>query len=432
MLRSLITLSLISLCLRIHAQSQSNNTTCPSNFQTCAPFQPSNNSSTPFPPQSPNDYGTIGPPLQAVHSSSAPPTGLAIDPNLKLYLTYPRNSGPTPNNVVICPTYDTETPWPNASIQNCYPSKNASECFINVQNVVLDSVGQLWVVDSGIPAGKKEAVQYGAKIMSFDWKTAAWKKTYIIPQELYYDKMNANDLRINNTLGTGGWAFITDESDAGSLLAIDLDTGHAIRRLYNTTATRADEKYVGLYNGQQIYCWNGTTKGYCTTGSDGIALQSGNVYWGVLASRRWYYIPQTLLINASASDEEVLAGVVYPSQIGSEQAGLTADDKGRVYVMASEHNAIFYVDTLQSQVTEEINGVPPGGSGFVDPENYVVKTLVRSALIQHADSAAIWDGWMYFCTNQLEFSPGRQYKNVDNRKGPFLSYRVWVGAGPAV
>lgn len=116
----------------------------------------------------------------------------------------------------------------------------------------------------------------------------------------------------------------------------------------------------------------------------------------------------------------------------TQQAGFTADDKGRVYILASEHNAIFYVETQQSQVSIEVNGVPAGGSGPVATENYVVQDLVRNAQIQHADSAAILDGWLYFCTNQLEFSPSRQYKNVDNRRGPFRSFRVWIGAGPAV
>ena len=152
----------------------------------------------------------------------------------------------------------------------------------------------------------------------------------------------------------------------------------------------------------------------------------------VLGSRRFYYISQETLVNDTLSDEEMLAAVQDPGQCGTEQAGLTADDHGRVYIMASEHNAIFYVDTLQAEVTEEVNGVPPGGSGPVASENYWVKTLVRSGLIQHADSAAILDGWLYFNTNQLELSPSRQYMNVDRRKGPFRSYKTWIGRGPAV
>ncbi|KAF2709056.1 hypothetical protein K504DRAFT_482467 [Pleomassaria siparia CBS 279.74] len=397
------------------AYSQQNNSTCPS-----------------CPPSFQGSTGVIGPPLQAVHLSSKPPTGLAIDPNLNLYLTYPRNSGPTPNNVVICPTLDTEIAWPNASIQNCAPGQNASTCFINVQNVVLDSLHQLWVVDSGIPPGEKSPREFGAKIMSFDYSTAEWKSTHVIPRELLYGNLNLNDVRINNTLGAGGWAFLTEISVSSSLLAIDLATGHALRRLYNASVVRADEKYVGVFNGEPVYAWNGTTKSYQTIGADGIALQGGNLYWGVLASRRWYYVSQSLLIDSTKTDDEVLAGVVFPGQIATEQAGFTADDKGRVYIAASEHNAIFYVDTFQSQVTDTVNGTPPGGQGFVKPEDLVVKTLVRSALIQHADSAAVWDGWLYFCTNQLELASGRRYRNVDARRGPFASYRVWVGAGPAV
>ena len=381
----------------------------------------------------PNDFTIIGPTLEAVHESKNPPTGLAVDPSLNIYLTYPRNSGPTPNNVVLCTSYTDEAPWPTASIQNCTAGQNASECFVNVQNVVLDSINQLWIVDSGIPPGNKSAIPYGSKIMSFTLQ-GKLLSTYVIPQALYYDKMNANDVRINNTLGTKGYAFITDESTAGSLLSINLDDGSVLRRLYNTSVTRADESYVGSYNGEPIYSWNGTNKSFIDTGADGIALQSGNVYWGVLASRRFYYVSQEVMINSSLSDAQILAAVQFPGQLGSEQAGFTADDAGRLYLTASEHNAIYYVDTLQQYVTEKVNGVSAGGSGLapVKPENYVVKTLARSGLIQHADSAAILQGWLYFCTNQLALSPSRQYNNTDNRQGPFRSYRTWIGRGPAV
>jgi hypothetical protein len=132
------------------------------------------------------------------------------------------------------------------------------------------------------------------------------------------------------------------------------------------------------------------------TGSDGIALASGNVYRCVLASCRFYFISQEVIVNRSLFDAEVLAMVRDPGQCGAEQAGFTADDKGRVYILASEHNAIFYVDTLLASVKETINGVTPGGSNkleAVPAANYVVRDLAGSGLIQHADSAAIW-GWL--------------------------------------
>jgi hypothetical protein len=160
-------------------------------------------------------------------------------------------------------------------------------------------------------------------------------------------------------------------------------------------------------------------------------IASGNFYWGVLASRRFYYISQEVLVNQNVTDAEVLAAVRDPGQCASEQAGFTADDRGRVYIAASEQNAIYYVDTLESEVNMTVNGNPPGESGLVSAEDYVVKTLVRNAMIQHADSMAILDGWLYFNTNQLTLGPVFQYNNTDKRRGPFRSFRLWIGRGPA-
>lgn len=401
----------------------------------------------------PQDFALVGPVLEAVHDSQKPSTGLAIDSAHKLYLTYPRNSGSTPNNVVICTSFNDEQSWPNASMQNCSAGQDPSTCFINVQNIVRDDRGRLWVVDSGIPYNftpTADAIYGGAKLMSFNETTAEKLRTYIIPRKLLSNRMNMNDMRVNTTLGgREGYAFITDASRNSSLLAVDLENGHTTRRLFNTSVVRADEKYVGTFDGELIYTWNGTKKGHLTTAADGIALgglfcrtlrltllifiqASGNFYWGVLASRRFYYISQEHLVDESKSDSEMLAAVQDPGQCGSEQAGFSADDHGRVYIAASEQNAIYYVDTLEAQVNTTVNGNEPGGSGPLPAEDYVVKTLVRNAMIQHADSMAILDGWLYFNTNQLTLGPSFQYKNVDKRRGPFRSFRVWIGRGPAV
>ncbi|KAL1653429.1 hypothetical protein SLS61_003938 [Didymella pomorum] len=364
----------------------------------------------------PQDFSLVRPELQAIHDSQKPSTGLAIDNEHKLYLTYPRNASPTPSNVVICTSFNDEQPWPNAAIQNCTAGQDPSTCFINVQNIVLDNEKRLWVVDSGIPYGTPSgtnAMYGGAKLMSFNESTRDLIRTYVIPKDLLAHGMNMNDLRLNTTLG---YAFMTDASRNSSLVAINLADGSGVRRLFNESVVRADEKYVGSFDGELIYSWNA----------------SGNFYWGVLASRRFYYISQEVLVDPNNTDAEVLAAVQNPGQCASEQAGFTADDRGRVYIAASEQNSIYYVDTLQSETNMTINGHAPGGSGLVPANDYVVKTLVRSAMVQHADSMAILDGWLYFNTNQLELGPPYQYNNIDKRKGPFRSYKIWIGRGPAV
>lgn len=166
----------------------------------------------------PQDFTIIGGQLEAVHESVNAPTGLAVDLESNVYLTYPRNAANLTNNVVICTSFTDEEPWPNAEIQRCQPGQNASECFINVQNVVLDSIGQMWVVDTGIPYGSTEYVSGGGKIMAFDVKTRALLKTYVVPDSILDGGTNLNDLRINNTAGTAGFAFIPDESPEGGII----------------------------------------------------------------------------------------------------------------------------------------------------------------------------------------------------------------------
>lgn len=93
----------------------------------------------------PNDFTIIGPPLQPVHESKTPPTGIAVDNDLNIYLTYPRNDGPTPNCITIATSFTDEEPWPSAEIQNCTAGADLSTCFVNAMAVVLDSIGQMWV-----------------------------------------------------------------------------------------------------------------------------------------------------------------------------------------------------------------------------------------------------------------------------------------------
>lgn len=80
---------------------------------------------------------------------------------------------------------------------------------------MLDSIGQMWIVDSGIPYGSTAYVSGGAKIMAFNVNTRALLKTYLFPDRVLDGGTDLNDLRINNTAGTAGFAFIPDESPEG-------------------------------------------------------------------------------------------------------------------------------------------------------------------------------------------------------------------------
>lgn len=61
--------------------------------------------------------------------------------------------------------------------------------------------------------------------MSFNQTTREHLRTYTIPQGLLAYGMNANDVRINNTLGPNGYAFIIDESTNSSVFIDSYDRG---------------------------------------------------------------------------------------------------------------------------------------------------------------------------------------------------------------
>jgi hypothetical protein len=173
---------------------------------------------------------------------------------------------------------------------------------------------------------------YGPKIISFNISTGEPIRTYIVPEDQFYAKLQLNDLRINNTIGTRGFAFITDDTKYGSITTIDLDTGDVVRHLYNSTYTSPDPNFITMYNGEVYRAWNGTTASAIGSGSNGIALASGNVYWSVKASYRWYFISQEVITRKNITDNELAQYIQVPGGMPSETAGYTADDKGRLYI----------------------------------------------------------------------------------------------------
>lgn len=101
----------------------------------------------------PSDLDVIGGELVPVHDSTTAPTGIAVDRDANIYFTYARNSEPQNWTLTKATGFDTEEPWPSAEWQNCKEDQDASTCFVNVQNLVLDDKGLFWVIDSGVPYG---------------------------------------------------------------------------------------------------------------------------------------------------------------------------------------------------------------------------------------------------------------------------------------
>ncbi len=385
-------------------------------------------------PNSTSDFTTTGPFLELVHELYEDlPTGVAVDKNNRIFVNYPRSQVNASKTVGLVTNFTAEVAWPNVAIQNCQPGQNVSTCFVNVQSVVIDSTQErIWILDTGIPPGAKTALKYGAKIWGFNLTTNETIRNYVLPYSISANGTNINDIRFNLSLSTEGVGFLSEEQ--GSLLTLDLGSGVFRRQLFNTSVAVADVGFVGTFDGEPFWSWNGTKRSHLTIGADGIALASGNVYFGPLASRRVYQVPQIVLANASLTDPEILAQVEYLGQAGSYTEGYTADDQGRVYVSTAEQNSISYFNTSLSSLTSgnTLNGLKAGMNGVIPASDITIEPFARSALIQWADSMCIENGYLWFTANQLPLSAQYRRNGVSMVEKPYKIYRAYIGAGPAV
>lgn len=89
-----------------------------------------------------------------------------------------------------------------------------------------------------------------------------------------------------------------------------------------------------MYNGEPIRNWAGTIPSFLNSGTNGIALANGNVYWAIKASYRYYFAPQSAFVSG-LTDEEIMEQIEVPGNYPSESTGMSADDRGRIYVGAS-------------------------------------------------------------------------------------------------
>ena len=153
---------------------------------TASPFTQQNLTSF-TQPSSPNNFTTDGPYLEVVHeiyNLTTFPTGVAVDQENRIFINFPRSASSNDVTLGLADSFNTTVAYPNASIQTCQPGQNVSTCFVNIQSVVVDSAQRIWALDTGAGPGQMNAVEYGAKIMSFNLTTNEMIDNYVLPYSI--------------------------------------------------------------------------------------------------------------------------------------------------------------------------------------------------------------------------------------------------------
>jgi sugar lactone lactonase YvrE len=346
--------------------------------------------------------------------NGAMPTGVTVSHTGRIFVNFPRWGDPVDFTVGELKNGRAE-PYPDAEINRWAGAgsvKKADKAFVSVQSVVVDPSDRLWVLDTG-NVKMEGAVPGGPKLVGIDLKTNSVFKTIAFSPAIAPGTSYLNDVRFDLRRGKAGMAFITDSSSDGpnGIIAVDLDSGRAWRRLNDHPSTKADKTFLPIVEGRPLVSEQpGKPAQPLRIGVDGIALsQDGErLYYCPLSSRRLYSVSLDALADPNLPDRAVASTVQDLGEKGAAD-GLEADAQGRIYVTSYENNAV-------------LRRKPDGSYETVayDPRALWPDTL-----------SVAKDGYLYFIANQLHRQPQYQ-RGSDLRQKPYALFRVRIDGTPVL
>ena len=343
---------------------------------------------------------------RAVRAPSAP-TGLAVSRDGRMFVFMPRLDAHTAFSIGEVAADGSLTPWPDAAINRPDTGRPQGTLF-HIPNGVFDREDRLWVLDAGLLSASAVPTPGAAKLMCFDLASGRILATVPLGPATA-PTSSLNDLRVDRDARS---VFISDQGQdgQGALIAVDLASGRALRRLARHDSTASVKGILKIVENRPVMKRDadGVTSP-AQGGANGIALSPDGkrVYYGPLMGRHLYAVDSGALLNLQADDAAVAATVRDLGEKGLT-GGLICDDQDRVYLSLQEFNGV-------------ARRWPDGR----------IEMLATDPRLIWADTFWITpDRWLYISSSQVnrrkEFNGG-----VDMVQPPFAMLRMRIDAGPA-
>ena len=320
--------------------------------------------------------------LELVAESARQWTGVAVAPDGRLFVNYPRWSDDVPISVAEL-VDGRPRPYPSQAWNQWAPGRDPATGFVCVQSVTVDDRGSLWILDPANP-GFQGVVPGGPKLLKVDLATNTVVETFRFDETVAPPNSYLNDLRID----TGRGVVYLSESGAGALVVLDTKTGRSRRLLADHASTKAEPIDVVIEG--TPWKRDGQTP---QVHADGIALSPDRrwVYYQALTGRTMYRVPTAALRDAGLSAEALAASVERVAESGVSD-GIAFGRDGNLYLSSLEEDAI--------------NRLTPA---------HVRERVVHDPRLAWPDSFAVArDGSLYVTTAQIHRGPS-----------PPEPYRLW-------
>jgi sugar lactone lactonase YvrE len=337
------------------------------------------------------------------------PTGIAFSPGGRLFVFMPRFDAKVTFTVGEVDADGRVAPYPDAAANRPDPARPQAT-LVHVPNGVFDAAGRLWLLDAGLVASSGPPMAGAAKLVCIDIATNRVLRVVSLSGAVV-PTSSLNDLRVRAGGSGREVAYVTDQGQdgQGALIAVDLASGRAVRRLGGHGSTASVEGVLKIVEGRPVEKVDAAGRRQPVQGgANGIALSHDGrtLYYAPLMGRRLYTVDAAALLDAP-SDAAVAATVRDLGEKGMT-GGLACDDRDRVYLTLQEADAIARrhpdgrIEVLAS-----------------DPRLLWPDTFHLAA-----------DGWLY--VNAAQVQRRAEFRGGDDRqKPPYDVFRLRIDAGPA-
>ena len=304
-------------------------------------------------------------------------TGVAASQDGRMFVNFPRWNADVPVSVAEVRANGTTVAYPNAE-WNSWRNANAAQVdprthFVNVQSVVADTRGNLWVLDPGAPNAEK-VLPGAAKLVKIDLASNQVARVYPFDETVAPPDSYLNDVRFSPD---GRHAFMTD-SGRGALVMLDLDSGVATRVLDKHPSTMLDPTVQVTVDGKPLRRPDGRQPLFHADGID-LSADGQHVLWQALTGKTIYRVPVAELTRPDATADSIARSVQRVAENRVADGYLRLKD-GRLLITAPEDNAV--------------RAMGPDGA---------VTTLVQDRRLRWPDSMAeLPDGQVLLTTSRIQ------------------------------